>query len=150
MTQALAGAAAGRLASGGRQPKVSILDGRGVVGPMMTATGMVLLNEWLVGSGGLFTDEQRQITFNPRIARPLVGFGIATAGLMLLSQFMPRTAVLLAWTAVAGTALVRVDPQTPSPLESLLSWYNSSPNASPFTPQPTDPRAMSAAHVQQK
>lgn len=147
MTQAVIGAAAGRVTGGGGQPKVSILQGRGVVGPMMVATGMVLLNEWLVGAGGLFTDEQRQITFNARLARPLVGFAIATGGLLLLSQFMPRTAVLLSWTAVAGTALVRVDPKTPSPMESLLSWYNSSPSASPFT---TDPRAMSAAKVQQK
>jgi len=136
MTQALVGAAAGRLAKGGGQPNVSILDGRGVVGPMMVATGMVLLNEWLVGAGGLFTDEQRQITFNPRIARPLVGGVIATAGLLLLAQFMPRTAVLLSWTAVAGVALVRVDPSTPSPFESLLSWYDSTPSASPFSSNP--------------
>ena len=104
----------------------------GVVGPVALAVGLVVGNEILV----LGEPVMSGVNWNPKVTRPVVGGFIAGGILSLVSNFMPRTAELFAWTMVIGVALVRIDKTTPSPAESLLSWYNTTPPASGNVPQP--------------
>lgn len=42
-----------------------------------------------------------------------------------LEKPLPKMATALAWLAVAGVVLGRVDPKVPSPAESALQWFDS-------------------------
>ena len=55
--------------------------------------------------------------------RVIVGALIAAAGLALAERAFPRTAVALSWVSLLTVLLVRVDPVTPSPVESFDTWY---------------------------
>jgi hypothetical protein len=103
-----------------------------VVGPVALAVGLVVGNEVLVLNQPVIVGTD----WNPKVLRPIVGGVIAGGILSLVSNFLPRTAELFAWTMVVGVALVRIDKTTPSPAESLLSWYNATPPASGIVPQP--------------
>lgn len=82
-------------------------------GPILAAGGIVIFNAVIVNMKV------------PQSQTPVaVATLLAAAGLSLFERAMPRTAVALAWLALAGTLLVRVDPSTPSPIESFGAWYN--------------------------
>ena len=82
-------------------------------GPILAAGGIVIFNAVVVN------------TKTPSSQTPVfVAALISAAGLSLWERAMPRTAVAVAWLALLATLIVRVDPQTPSPLESFGAWYN--------------------------
>jgi hypothetical protein len=105
----------------------------GVVGPVAGAVGLVVGNAILVQGEAPTTPDG---AFNPVIFRPVVGGVIAVVVLSTASQFVPRTAEMFAWLMLVGSALVRIDPKTPSPVESLLAWYSATPPANGPTVQP--------------
>lgn len=57
-----------------------------------------------------------------------IGTGLALAGFSLAERAAPDGADVLAWTALLTALLTRLDPHTPSPVESALAWWNASKN----------------------
>jgi hypothetical protein len=51
---------------------------------------------------------------------------LAATGFALAERAWPQGAELLAWTALLTILLTRTDPAIPSPVESALSWWNTS------------------------
>lgn len=56
--------------------------------------------------------------------RILVGTGIAAAGLALLENASTELAVGIAWVSLVSVLFVRLDPNTPAPMEAFADWYN--------------------------
>ena len=83
-------------------------------GPLLAAGGIVIFNAVIV--------QTRPLPTQTRVA---VGTVIAAAGFSVFERIMPATATAAAWLVLAATLLVRVDPATPSPIESFFAWYNS-------------------------
>jgi hypothetical protein len=92
----------------------------GSLGPILAAGGITYGNAVLVNN---------QSPYNPAQARIIVATLISAAGLSLMEKAMPATATAVAWLALASVLLVRVDPKTPSPLESFASWLNTGGDA---------------------
>ncbi len=93
----------------------SLLGGEPVsasTGPILAAGGVVVFNAVVVN---LRTPTSQ----TPVIVATL----LAAAGLNLWERAMPRTATAVAWLALVSTLLVRVDANTPSPVESFGRWY---------------------------
>jgi hypothetical protein len=84
----------------------------GSTGPIMAAGGIVVFNNVIVMG-------QAPIE-NTRI---VVGTLIAAGGLAMLERAAPQVATALAWLALVAVLLVRVTPNTPSPVESFQAWY---------------------------
>ena len=103
-----------------------------VVGPLVGAVVLVVGNEMLVMGEGVTGPNG----WNPKIIRPVVGGVIAGAVLSMTYQFLPRSTELFAWLILVGAAFVRIDRNTPSPIESIVAWYNATPPASGSLPQP--------------
>jgi hypothetical protein len=82
-------------------------------GPILAAGGIVAFNAVVVVG-------REPVSQTPVAVATL----LAAAGLSLWERAMPRTATAVAWLALAATLLVRVDPATPSPIESFATWYN--------------------------
>lgn len=82
-------------------------------GPVLAAVGIVIGNNVLTQHVNL-ADEQRIV----------VGGIITAIGLSALERIAPGAAVTLAWLIVVGVTVVRINPNQPSPLESLLAWYS--------------------------
>jgi len=55
--------------------------------------------------------------------RVVIGSVIAAGGLYLWEQIMPRTATAVSWLILVSVLFVRVEPNTPAPLENLGDWY---------------------------
>lgn len=53
-----------------------------------------------------------------------IATGISVGLFAALEKPFPKLAVALAWLAVAGISLGRVDPKVPAPAESALSWFD--------------------------
>lgn len=53
--------------------------------------------------------------------------GIAALMFRLAEAAWPEGARLLAYTALISVLFVRLDPATPSPVESLWNWWNTGP-----------------------
>ncbi len=81
-------------------------------GPVIAAGGVVVFNAVII--------QQKPLLSQQRI---IIGAVIAAMGLSLWENAMPRTAVAMSWLILASTLLVRVDPATPSPIESFQQWY---------------------------
>jgi hypothetical protein len=56
--------------------------------------------------------------------RIVIATGISVGLFAALEKPLPKMAVALAWLAVAGVTLGRVDPKVPAPAESALEWFN--------------------------
>ena len=56
-------------------------------------------------------------------SRVVVGTLVAAGGLYLLEELAPRTAQALAWLVLVSVLFVRMEPNTPAPLENLGDWY---------------------------
>jgi hypothetical protein len=56
-------------------------------------------------------------------ARTAVGIGVVAGGLALVDQLDPKVGRAFAWLVLIGVLFTRVDPNTPSPLESFASWW---------------------------
>jgi hypothetical protein len=82
-------------------------------GPILAAAGIVAFNAVVV-------HEKTPMSQTP----VFVAAALAAGGLSLWERAMPATATAVAWLALLGVLLVRVDPVTPSPVESFSLWYN--------------------------
>jgi hypothetical protein len=67
-----------------------------------------------------------QVVFNDQEMdwRIPVATGLASIGFGLAEKVWPKGAVILAWTVFGTVLLTRIQPDTPSPVESALSWWN--------------------------
>lgn len=82
-------------------------------GPILALGAITVINR------SVFNDE-------PMDWRIPIGTGLAMIGFSLAERAAPDGAEVLAWTALLTTLLTRLDPHTPSPVESALSWWNAS------------------------
>lgn len=80
-------------------------------GPILLVGGITMMNRTV------FNDED----WDWRI--PLAT-GVSVGLFSLLEKPLPQFAKALAWLAVAGVVLGRVDPKVPSPAESALTWFD--------------------------
>ncbi|MGW7281668.1 hypothetical protein ACWGIV_25895 [Streptomyces sp. NPDC054844] len=55
-----------------------------------------------------------------------IATGLALVGFSLAEKVFPDGAQVLAWTALLATLLTRIEPGTPSPVESAMDWWESS------------------------
>jgi hypothetical protein len=55
-----------------------------------------------------------------------IATGLAMIGFNLAEKAFPDGAQVLAWTALLTTLMTRIEPGTPSPVESAVSWWKSS------------------------
>ena len=92
----------------------------GSLGPILAAGAIVYGNAVIVNG---------QPAYGPDQSRIIVATLVSAAGLSLMERAMPATATALAWLALASVLLVRVDPKTPSPLESFASYLNTGGDA---------------------
>ena len=80
-------------------------------GPILAIGGITMLNR------SVFNEED----WDWRIP---IATGISVGLFAALEKPFPKLAVALAWLAVAGITLGRVDPKVPSPAESALKWFD--------------------------
>lgn len=52
-----------------------------------------------------------------------IATGLAAIGFSLAERAFPVGAEVLAWTAFLAVLVTRLDPSTPSPVESALAWW---------------------------
>jgi hypothetical protein len=81
-------------------------------GPIIAVGAITMLNR------SLFHDE-------PWDWRIPIATGISVGLFAALEKPFPKMAVALAWLAVAGITLGRVDPKVPAPAESAVIWFDS-------------------------
>lgn len=69
-----------------------------------------------------------QTVFNDRPMdwRIPIATGLAMAGFSFAERAFPDGAQVLAWTALLTTLVTRIEPGTPSPVESAAAWWKSS------------------------
>lgn len=58
-----------------------------------------------------------------------IATGLAAVGFSLAEKAFPDGAQVLAWTALLATLVTRIEPGTPAPVESAVSWWKSSPSS---------------------
>ena len=88
-------------------------------GPVLAAGGVTLFNMLVLNDVPVWGADGQP----SQPMRVAVGTGIAALGFALWEKPMPRTAAAVAWLVLLTVLLVRVDPRTPSPLETLSDWY---------------------------
>jgi hypothetical protein len=81
-------------------------------GPILAIGGITMLNR------SVFNDEE----WDWRIP---IATGISVGLFAALEKPFPKMAIALAWLAVAGVTLGRVDPKVPAPAESAMTWFDS-------------------------
>jgi hypothetical protein len=79
--------------------------------PILAIGGITMLNR------SVFNDE-------PWDWRIPIATAVSVGLFAALEKPFPKFAVALAWLAVVGATLGRVDPAVPSPAESALNWFN--------------------------
>ncbi len=82
-------------------------------GPILAAGAVTMFNAIIVHDRTVMQEK-----------KAIVGALIAAGGLALWEKAMPRTATAVSWLVLLSVLLVRVDPTTPSPIESFQTWYN--------------------------
>lgn len=55
-----------------------------------------------------------------------IATGLAAVGFSFAEKAFPDGAQVLAWTALLTTLVTRMDPKTPSPVESAVAWWKQS------------------------
>lgn len=83
------------------------------LGPVLAMAGVTLFNSVIVHHQSI--DHQYNI---------VVAGAVVAGGLALLERLSPDLAVGLAWLGLVTVLLVRVQPNVPAPLESIVAWYN--------------------------
>jgi hypothetical protein len=81
------------------------------IGPVLAIGTMTIIN------GSIFHNR-------PMDWRVPIATGLAAVGFSLAERVWEQGAVILAWTAFLTVLLARTDPNTPSPIESAISWFN--------------------------
>jgi hypothetical protein len=85
---------------------------------MARTTGIVLM------TGAITLANQSVFHDQPIDWRIPIASGFAAMGFSLVEKAVPQAAVMMAWTGLLVVLLTRIDPNTPSPTESLLTWWN--------------------------
>lgn len=80
-------------------------------GPILAIGAITMVNR------SVFNDEE----WDWRIP---IATGISVGLFAALEKPMPKVAIGLAWLAVIGVTLGRVDPAVPSPAESAMQWFD--------------------------
>lgn len=81
------------------------------IGPVLATGAMTIVN------GTIFHNR-------PMDWRVPIATGLAAVGFSLAERVWEKGAMILAWTAFLTVLLARTDPNTPSPVESAISWFN--------------------------
>lgn len=84
---------------------------------MAKSTGIIL------AIGGITLANQSVLNDKPVDMRIPVATGIAAAAFSLLERGNEKLVVGMAWIALLTVVFARVDPQVPSPTESLLKYW---------------------------
>lgn len=84
----------------------------GTTGPVLATGALTIVN------ATIFNDE-------PMDWRIPIATGLAAIGFSLAEKVWPKGVTILAWTAFLTVLLTRTDPNTPSPIESAVDWFNS-------------------------
>lgn len=84
----------------------------GTTGPILATGALTIVN------GSIFHDK-------PMDWRVPIATGLAAIGFSLAERVWPKGITILAWTAFLTVLLSRTDPNTPSPVESAIDWFNS-------------------------
>lgn len=84
------------------------------LGPVLAAGGVTIVNRTV------FHGE-------PMDWRVPVGVALTGATLALVERATPQAAVALGYLVLVTTLFVRLDPRTPTPVESALSWWQHGP-----------------------
>lgn len=75
---------------------------------------------------GLVTVVNQSVFHNkPMDWRVPIATGLAAVSVSLIERASQPVAQILAWTTFLTVMLARTDPKVPSPVESALSWWNS-------------------------
>ena len=80
--------------------------------PILAIGGITMMNR------SVFHDE-------PWDWRIPIATGISVGLFAALEKPLPKMAIALAWLALAGVTLGRVDPKVPAPAESAMEWFDS-------------------------
>lgn len=84
---------------------------------MSRTTGPILaLGAVTVTNRTVFNDQ-------PMDWRIPIATGLLALGANVVEKAAPDAAQILAWTALLATLVTRLDPGTPSPVESALAWW---------------------------
>lgn len=86
---------------------------------MARTTGIVL------ATGALTVANQSIFHNQPIDWRVPIATGMAAMGFALMERASPQVAVMVAWTGLIAVMFTRIDPKTPSPVESLMTWWES-------------------------
>ena len=73
--------------------------------------------------GGITMANRSVFNSEPWDWRIPIATGISVGLFAGLEKAFPKFAVPLAWLAVMGVTLGRVDPKVPAPAESALTWF---------------------------
>lgn len=85
----------------------------GTTGPILALGTITVVNDTV------FNDK-------PMDWRIPIATGLAMVGFSLAEKAFPDGAQVLAWTALLTTLVTRIEPGTPSPAESAVTWWKSS------------------------
>jgi hypothetical protein len=77
----------------------------------------------ILAAGGITVANRVVFHQQPVDWRVVTATGLTAAMLALVETASPELALGLAWVALATILLTRVDPNVPSPTESLLEWW---------------------------
>jgi hypothetical protein len=83
----------------------------GSTGPVLAAGAITVANRTVVNS-------------QPIDWRVPVATGLLAGALSLLEKLAPKPVVAMSWVVLGTVLLTRVDPRTPSPVESFLTWWD--------------------------
>ena len=88
---------------------------------MARTTGVIL------AIGGITLANESIIHRKPIDWRIPVATGLAAGVFALGEKGWEDGAVMVAWLALVTVLMVRLNPPTPAPIESLLAWWNQPP-----------------------
>lgn len=107
-------------------------------------TGPILaIGAITVANASVFNDEEIDW-------RVPVATGIAAMGFAAAERMWAPGARALAWTALVAICFTRIDPDVPSPVESMLLWWERPPKRVGRVdprPNPRTPKAPRAASI---
>jgi hypothetical protein len=76
---------------------------------------------------GLITIVNQSVFNNKPVDwRVPIATGFLAIGASLVEKAAPELVVILAWTTLLTSLLTRIDPSTPAPVETAVTWWNKS------------------------
>ena len=87
---------------------------------MSATTGPIIAGAAIVVGNAVLVHQKHPLSQGP----VYIGAAIAAGGLALWERAMPQTATAVAWLVLLSVLVVRVDSNTPAPIESIARWIN--------------------------